>query len=146
MTRSAPRLAAIAAAAIALAFAALAGQSTAAAPAASGAKTDCGTYDSTSTFDRGQVFAIRGVKCRKARKVAKRYDHRGTAPRPWKCALAHGGGKALFSCGYGESSGDIRDWPHALIVKGVNRASTGAPPPEPPSPPPPPSPPGPYPY
>ena len=81
MTRSTPRLAAIAAAAIALAFAALlAGQSTATAPAASGAKTDCGTYDSASTFDRGQVFAIRGVNCRKARKVAKKYDHKGTAP------------------------------------------------------------------
>ena len=147
MTRSTPRLAAIAAAAIALAFAALlAGRSTATAPAASGAKTDCGTYDSASTFDRGQVFAIRGVNCRKARKVAKKYDHKGTAPRPWKCALAHGGGKALFSCGYGESSGDIRDWPHALIAKGVNGSSTGPPPPEPPSPPTPPSPPDPYPY
>jgi hypothetical protein len=144
MTRSPPRLAAIAAAAIALAFAALlGGQSTATAPAASGAKTDCGTYDSNSTFDRGQVFAIRGVKCRKARKVAKKYDHKGTAPRPWKCALAHGDGKTLFSCGYGESSGDIRDWPHALIVKGVNRPSTGSPPPAPPTPP---SPPDPYPY
>ena len=144
MTRSTPRLAAIAAAAIALVFAALlAGRSTAAAPAASGAKTDCGTYDSASTFDRGQVFAIRGVKCRKARKVAKKYDHKGTAPSPWKCALAHGDGKTLFSCGYGESGGDIRDWPHALIAKGVNRSSTGAPPPEPSTPP---SPPDPYPY
>jgi hypothetical protein len=147
MTRSTPRLAAIAAAAIALAFAALlAGHSSAAGPAASGAKTDCGTYDSTSTFDRGQVFAIRGVKCRKARKVAKKYDHKGTAPGPWKCALAHGGGKALFSCGYGESRGNIRDWPHALIAKGVNRSSDDPPAPAPPSPPSPPSPPDPYPY
>jgi hypothetical protein len=141
MTRLSPRTAAIAALAVALGFAALlASQSTATAPAVSSAKTDCGTYSSTSTFDRAKVIAIRGVKCRKARKVAKRYDHRGTAPRPWKCALAHGGGRSLFSCGYGESSGDIRDWPHALIAKGVEQPS-GAPP-EPP----PPSPPDPYPY
>jgi hypothetical protein len=144
MTRSSPRTAAIAAVAIALGFAALlASHSTATAPAVSSAKIDCGTYNSTSTFDRAKVFAIRGVECRKARKVAKKYDHRGTAPKPWECALAHGGGRALFSCGYGESSGDIRDWPHALISKGVTQPS---PEPEPEPEPPPPSPPEPYPY
>ena len=74
----------------------------------------------------------------RARKVAKKYDQ-GHGASPWKCALGGGG----F---YGESSGNIRDWPHALIAKGVNRSSTGAPPPEPPSPPTPPSPPDPYPY
>jgi hypothetical protein len=143
MTRLSPRTAAIAAPAIALGLAALlASGSTATAPAASKAKTDCGTYSSTSTFDRAKVFAIRGVKCRKARKVAKKYDHRGTAPGPWKCALAHGGGRALFSCGYGESSGDIRDWPHALIAKGVEGPSADPPAPEP-EPPPEPEP---YPY
>jgi hypothetical protein len=90
-----------------------------AALAAGQAKTNCGTFPSTSIYDKGRVFAIRGVGCRKAREVAKQYDHKGTAPGRWKCALAHGGGEALFSCGYGESSGNIRDWPHALLVKGV---------------------------
>jgi hypothetical protein len=119
MTRSIARPAAalLAAALPALAVAAIGAASSPA--GAAKAKEDCGTYRSTSIYDKGRVFAIRGVKCRKARKVAKKYDHESTAPGPWKCALAHGKGKALFSCGYGASSGNIRDWPHALVVKGV---------------------------
>jgi hypothetical protein len=140
MTRPIPRPAVIAAAMLALAFAALlAFGSSAKAPAAAGAKTDCGTYNSTSIYDKGRVFAIRGVECGKALKVAKKYDRRGATPGPWKCALAHGGGRSLFSCGYGESSGNIRDWPHALVAKGVGQPE-GAPPPGPPEPP------QPYPY
>jgi hypothetical protein len=102
---------------VALALAAIPTAGSPASPAR--AKEDCGTYKSTSIYDRGRVFAIRGVKCRKARKVAKKYDHKFTAPGPWKCALAHGKGKALFSCGYGASGGNIRDWPHALVAKGA---------------------------
>jgi hypothetical protein len=120
MTRTTARMAAVAAVMLTLALAALlvSGPS-AAAPVATKAKTDCGTYKSTSIYGKGRVFAIRGVKCRKARKVAKKYDRKARSPGPWKCALAHGGGRALFSCGYGESSGNIRDWPHALVAKGV---------------------------
>ena len=56
---------------------------------------------------------------RVARKVAKKYDHKGVAKGRWGCFLAHGGGRRLFSCGYGGTHGDIRDFPHALIAKGV---------------------------
>ena len=125
MTGSIPRLTAIVAAvslALALTVILLA-QSTASAPAAAQAKTDCGKYRSTSIYGKGQVFAIRGVKCRKARKVAKKFDHKGAAPSPWACVLGHGG-RTLFSCGYGESTGNIRDWPHALIAKGVGSPSS----------------------
>ena len=50
--------------------------------------------------------------------MAKKYDHKGRARGPWECVLGHGG-RTLFSCGFGGASGDIRDFPHALTVKGV---------------------------
>jgi len=55
-------------------------------------------------------------------KVARAYDHKGKQPGRWKCALGHGG-RGLFSCGYGASSGSIQDFPHALQAKGVGRPS-----------------------
>lgn len=94
--------------------------------AAAGEETQCGTYRSTSIYARGRVVAIRGVNCEKAREVAKRYDHRGRQIDGWRCGLAHGGGRALFSCGKGGSSGDLRDWPRALVAKGVGQPSRAA--------------------
>ncbi len=79
---------------------------------------NCGTYPSVSIYPKGKVKAIRGVSCREALRVAKKYDHKGRARGPWECVLGHGG-RTLFSCGYGGASGDIRDFPHALTVKGV---------------------------
>jgi hypothetical protein len=78
------------------------------------AAKNCGTYASTSTTGRARVVVIRKVKCRRALRVAKKYDHQFQPPRPWACGLAHGGGRVLFSCGKGGTSGNIRDWPHAL--------------------------------
>ena len=105
---------AIAVTAVALAIAAPAAP---AAPA-QGKGENCGTYPSVSIYPKGKVKAIRGVSCREALRVAKKYDHKGRAKGPWECVLGHGG-RTLFSCGYGGASGDIRDFPHALTVKGV---------------------------
>ncbi|MET0128189.1 MAG: hypothetical protein ABW249_06345 [Solirubrobacterales bacterium] len=105
---------AIAVTAVALAIAAPAAP---AAPA-QGNGQNCGTYSSVSIYPKGKVKAIRGVSCREALRVAKKYDHKGRARGPWECVLGHGG-RTLFSCGYGGASGDIRDFPHALTVKGV---------------------------
>jgi hypothetical protein len=87
-------------------------------------RQDCGKYASASIYPKAKVIAIRGVDCGEARKVAKKYDHEGTAKGKWQCFLAHGGGRRLFSCGYGGSQGDVRDFPHALIAKGVGDAGT----------------------
>jgi hypothetical protein len=82
------------------------------------AKQGCGTIKSASIYPRAKITAIRGVSCKKAVRVARAYDHTGRQPGKWKCALGHGG-RNLFSCGYGGSSGSIQDFPHALGAKGV---------------------------
>jgi hypothetical protein len=86
-------------------------------------RQDCGRYSSVSIYPQAKVVAIRGVKCKRARRVARHYDHTGESKSPWRCFLAHGGGRRLFSCGYGGSQGDVRDFPHALIAKGVGQPS-----------------------
>jgi len=101
---------------------ALAGLLTLAGAAPAAAKQDCGTIKSASIYPRAKIVAIRGVSCEKAVKVARAYDHTGRQPGKWKCALGHGG-RGLFSCGYGASSGSIQDFPHALQAKGVGRPS-----------------------
>ena len=78
----------------------------------------CGTYASTSIYKRARVYAIRGVGCSDARSVARRYDH-GKGTGRWRCFLAHGSGRRLFSCGYPPRGGDIRKSRHALEVRGV---------------------------
>jgi hypothetical protein len=102
---------------------ALLGAATAGAPAdgpgAEPRAKGCGTYASTSIYDRANVIAIRGVGCSKAKRVARRYDRKGKATGPWRCALAHGGGRALFSCGHPATGGDLRDAEHALKAKGI---------------------------
>jgi hypothetical protein len=79
----------------------------------------CGRYKSTSGYVKARVTAIRGVDCDEALYVARKFDRRGEETPPWECFLARGGGRALFSCGYGGTSGDVRDFPHALIARGV---------------------------
>jgi hypothetical protein len=108
--------------AIPVAVAALALQvpATASDGAAHAARKSCGTISSTSTYDRARVVVLRRVKCRTARRVARRYDHRGTTPSPWRCGLAHDDRPRLFSCGYPAQPGDIRRWRHALVAIGVN--------------------------
>jgi hypothetical protein len=87
------------------------------------ARKGCGKISSTSSYDKAKVVAIRGVGCKKARRVARRYDHDGEQTGSWQCSLAHGDPPRLFSCGRGGESGDVRKWPHALVVKGVGQPS-----------------------
>jgi hypothetical protein len=93
------------------------------APERADAAKRCGTYNSTSAYERARVVAIRGVTCKRALRIARRYDRRFTTPGAWQCALAHSGGRRLFSCGSGGKSGDLRDWPHALKALGVGPRS-----------------------
>ena len=86
---------------------------------AGAARTRCGTISSTSKYDRARVIAIRGVSCRRARRVARAYDHRGEELGRWRCFLAHDDPPRLFSCGWPPRSGDIRRAAHALTVRGV---------------------------
>ena len=88
---------------------------------AASARRSCGKITSTSVYPYARVVAIRGVSCRTARRVAKRYDNRGTAPRGWRCALAHNDRPRLFSCGSGGRRGDLRRWPRALEAIGTRR-------------------------
>jgi hypothetical protein len=82
------------------------------------ASTDCGTFPSTSTYATARVISLRGVGCRRATEVAKAYDSAGRQLGSWRCALSHGDGSDLFSCGKGGRRGNLRKWPHALLAKG----------------------------
>jgi hypothetical protein len=82
------------------------------------ASIDCGTYPSASIYPIGRVTALRGVGCSRALEIARAYDKTGKQLGKWRCALAHGGGTALFSCGKGGQIGNLRKWPHALLSKG----------------------------
>jgi hypothetical protein len=88
-------------------------------PSPAEARTNCGKINSTSTYEKAKITAIRGVSCDKAIEIARRFDHKGKTTGKWECFLAHGGGTRLFSCGKGDDQGDVRDWPHALTAKGV---------------------------
>jgi hypothetical protein len=88
------------------------------------AATDCGTFPSSSIYPTARVTALRGVGCVRALEVAKAYDKGGKQLGSWRCALAHGGGTDLFSCGKGGKRGNLRKWPHALLAKGEG-APTG---------------------
>jgi hypothetical protein len=92
-------------------------------PADALARKRCGKISSTSTYEQAKVIAIRGVGCSKARRIARRYDHDGKQTGRWRCSLAHDDLPRLFSCGRGGESGDVRDWPHALVAKGVGEPS-----------------------
>ena len=47
-------------------------------------REDCGKYSSASIYPKAKVIAIRGVDCGEARKVAKKYDHKGAAKGKWQ--------------------------------------------------------------
>jgi hypothetical protein len=90
--------------------------------AVASARRSCGTIASTSVYPYARVIVIRGrMTCRGARRLAKRYDSRGTTSRGWYCALAHNDRPRLFSCGSGGHSGDLRTWPRALEAIGTRR-------------------------
>lgn len=89
----------------------------------SAARRSCGLISSASVYRYARVIAIRGVRCRVARRVAKAYDSRGRALGHWRCALAHADRPRLFSCGAGGGRGDLRRWPRALEAIGTNRRS-----------------------
>jgi hypothetical protein len=86
--------------------------------------TDCGTFASTSIYPTARVTSLRGVGCARALEVAKAYDKHGKQLGAWRCALAHGSGTALFSCGKGGRRGNLRKWPHALLARGEGTPQT----------------------
>ncbi len=88
--------------------------------AASSKRQSCGLITSTSIYEFARVIAIRGVRCRVARRVAKAYDSRGRQPGGWRCGLAHGDRPRLFSCGAGQGRGDLRKRRRALEAVGTN--------------------------
>jgi hypothetical protein len=84
-------------------------------------RRSCGAITSTSVYPFARVVAIRGVRCRRARRVARIYDHEGRSPGRWRCFLAHGDRPRLFTCGYPPTRGDIRRARHALEAIGTHR-------------------------
>ena len=96
------------------------------APAAKAEATNCGKFARPSAVL--QVYAIRGVSCRTAVRVAK-LDAAGRAPAPWACATSFGGeryrGRPVRSkCGHG-GGGSILKRRHAFVVVQRNSAATG---------------------
>jgi endonuclease YncB( thermonuclease family) len=89
--------------------------------AVSARRHSCGTVRSTSVYPFARVVAIRGVRCRRARRVARIYDHEGRSPGRWLCFLAHADRTRLFSCGYPPTRGDIRRARHAFEAIGTRR-------------------------
>jgi hypothetical protein len=87
------------------------------APEGAEAKRNCGTLNGKVAGYKAKVIAIRGVKCKRAKQVARRYARKFRAPGQWECFVARAGTGRLFSCGYGGRSGDVRKWPHALEVR-----------------------------
>jgi endonuclease YncB( thermonuclease family) len=84
-------------------------------------RRSCGTITSMSVYPFARVVAIRGVRCRRARRVARIYDHEGRSPGRWRCFLAHSDRPRLFSCGYPPTRGDIRRARHAFEAIGTRR-------------------------
>jgi micrococcal nuclease len=85
-------------------------------------RRSCGTIASMSAYPFARVVAIRGVRCRRARRVARIYDHQGRSPGRRRCFLAHRDRSRLFSCGYPPTGGDIRRARHALEAIGSRTA------------------------
>jgi N-acyl-D-aspartate/D-glutamate deacylase len=87
-------------------------------PAAGAASAYCGRVNVYGHSER--VYKIRGATCAKALSVARYYARRADSPAPWMCLLSHGelyrGHRADFVCAYGGKRGNVRNWPHAVIV------------------------------
>ena len=85
-------------------------------PDAGAASAYCGRVKVYGHSER--VYRIRGATCAKAFSVARSYARTVNAPAP--CLLGHGelyrGHRADFVCAYGGKSGNVRNWPHAVIV------------------------------
>ena len=77
---------------------------------------NCGTLPSPST-STSSVIALRAVSCGRALAVARAYDRDGKLLGDWRCARDPGGAPSAFSCGSGPHRGDLRNAPHALLVK-----------------------------
>jgi hypothetical protein len=78
----------------------------------------CGTL-SAGGGDVLQVYALRGVTCKKAKSVARTFSSTPTAPSPWHCLTGTGQryrGKAVsFACGCG-SRGPVMKRTHAFVA------------------------------
>jgi hypothetical protein len=94
-------------------------------PDAAAAGHSCGTFRSDSAYPRAKVFTATGVGCNRALRVAKRFDHQGSAPGSWQCFIGHGG-RRLFACGYPlpAAGGPITEAKHAFWVRGVGAKSS----------------------
>jgi hypothetical protein len=103
------RIAAAAAALVALAVIPSAGEA---------AGRSCGTMGSAGG-DVLQVYALRGVSCKKAESVARVFSSTPNAPPPWHCMTGTGQtyrGKAVsLACGYG-SRGPVMKRKHAFVA------------------------------
>lgn len=65
---------------------------------------------------RLRIVVLRGTSCRTAKRVARHYDRRFRAPRPWSCFLGRAGERDKISCGYGRRRrGDVRTFRHAFV-------------------------------
>jgi hypothetical protein len=74
------------------------------------------TADSRTYRDCGTIrFSGRATR------VARTYDRRFQAPKPWQCGLAHApfrkinGRKVGFSCGYGTGGANLASRAHAFV-------------------------------
>jgi len=78
----------------------------------------CGTL-SAAGGDVLRVYAVRGVTCRRALRVARVFATTPTPPSPWHCLTGTGQryrGKAVsFACGYG-SRGPVMKRAHAVVA------------------------------
>jgi hypothetical protein len=86
-------------------------------PAAGAASAYCGL----NVYAHSErVYKIRGATCAKALSVARYYARRADSPAPWMCLLGHGqryrSRTVDFVCAYGGKRGNVRNWPHAVIV------------------------------
>jgi hypothetical protein len=87
-------------------------------PGAGAASAYCGRANVYGHSER--VYKIRGATCAKALYVARYYGSRANSPAPWMCLLGHGqryrNRTVDFVCAYGGKRGNVRNWPHAVIV------------------------------
>ena len=91
-----------------------------AAPGASAGSIYCGRVSVYGHSER--VYKIRGTTCAKALSAARFYGSKVNSPAPWMCLLGHGeryrNRVVDFVCAYGGKRGNVRNWPHAVIVTG----------------------------
>jgi hypothetical protein len=88
------------------------------APTSQAAARSCGTL-SAAGGDVLRVYALRGVDCKTAKRVARTFSATPTAPKPWHCLTGTGqsyrGKPVSLACGYG-SRGPVMKRKHALVA------------------------------